>query len=416
MLIPEPNFYLKNVNATEPKLIYLQAKYSHQGSQRLMISTGDKILPSRWDSIKKRAITSKKYPENDDINLWLDKMATAFKTVVRSCLIDEISPKADVVKQKMEELLQINQTSTSDKKITFYSFVEKYIDDNRSLKSANTIKAYQTTFLRIKEFGKFCNKEFNFDDITLEWRSEFITYLQRSGISKNTEGKHIKIVKVFMNEATERGINSSLAFKSKSFSKPVEDVHKIFLTSEEILKIAALDLHGDKTNEIVRDYFVISCYTSLRYSDFTRIRLENIVDNKIKMRTVKTGQEVIIPISPVVKSILEKYNYCLPKAPCNQLFNRCLKAIGKLAEIDEPVTITKTIAGVKNSIIYKKWQLLTTHTGRRSLISNCILGGINTSSIMMISGHKSLKVFQGYVRINQQQNADALSQHSFFNS
>ncbi len=34
---------------------------------------------------------------------------------------------------------------------------------------------------------------------------------------------------------------------------------------------------------------------------------------------------------------------------------------------------------------------------------------------MLISGHKSLKVFQSYVRINQKQNADVLGKHEFFN-
>ena len=55
------------------------------------------------------------------------------------------------------------------------------------------------------------------------------------------------------------------------------------------------------------------------------------------------------------------------------------------------------------------------HVGRRSLVSNCMLGGINTSSIMLISGHKSLNVFQGYVRVNQQQNAEVLSKEVVIN-
>ncbi len=48
------------------------------------------------------------------------------------------------------------------------------------------------------------------------------------------------------------------------------------------------------------------------------------------------------------------------------------------------------------------------------MISNSILAGMPTSSIMLISAHKSLKVFQSYVRINQKQNAEALASHSFF--
>ncbi len=283
------------------------------------------------------------------------------------------------------------------------------------MKSPNTIKTYVTTKNKFKQYCLESKKEFDFKDITVAWRSGFIKFLQGQGVARNTEGKHIKTMKVFLNEAIERKLTNNVEFKSKSFSKPSEDIHKIFLSMAEITKIAKLDLSGDRLKEVVRDYFIISCLTSLRYSDFIRIRPENIVNGQIQLKTSKTGQEVIIPISPLVKSIFEKYAFNLPIAPCNQVFNRHLKDIGSMAQIDEPITITKTIGGIKKVEVLKKWELISSHTGRRSLISNCILQGINTSSIMLISGHKSLKVFQGYVGINQKQNAEVLSKHEFFN-
>ncbi len=127
---------------------------------------------------------------------------------------------------------------------------------------------------------------------------------------------------------------------------------------EEITKIALLDLSGDPLKDVVRDYFVISCLTSLRYSDFIRIKPENIIDNQIQLKTSKTGQEVIIPISPLVRAIFEKYDFNLPIAPGNQVFNRYLKDIGSKAEIDELVTVTETVGGVKKIEVYEKWELI----------------------------------------------------------
>ena len=218
-----------------------------------------------------------------------------------------------------------------------------------------------------------------------------------------------------MNEATERNINTNLEFRSKKFNKPTEDVEKVFLTNEEIQKIINVDLSNDKSKDIVRDYFLISCYTSLRYSDFTNIRPENIKENTIEIKTNKTGESVIIPIGSVVRNILNKYDNHLPKAPCNQLFNTLLKDVCRMAGITENVTITKFSHGKKVSTTYEKYKLISCHTGRRTMISNAILEGISTSSIMLISAHKSLKVFQKYVRITKQQNADALAHHAFFN-
>lgn len=416
MFIPEPKFYLKDRNSKQPTLIYMQAKYSANVPERFMLSTGNKIHPDEWDDLKQRAIISKRAVGNSDLNLWLDKMATAFKTVFRNYLLDGKIPSALELKARIEEVLNIKVLVAPTKvKITsFLEFANKFIEEYKPLRAPNTIKSYVSTCTRIKEYEAWYNKQFHFDDITIEWRAGFIKYLQSCGNSKNTEGKHIKHIKLFMSEATERGLNTNMAFKSKSFSKPTEDVYKIFLTKEEINQISILDLSGDKLKEITRDYFIIACLSSLRYSDFTRIRKENIKGDYLQMITTKTGQEVIIPISPIVKSIFEKYNYEMPKAPCNQIFNRYLKDIGKMAELTERIAITKTVAGVKKTEIKEKWELLSSHVGRRSLVSNCIMEGINTSSIMLISGHKSLRVFQGYVRVNQQQNAEVLSKHPFF--
>jgi integrase len=217
-----------------------------------------------------------------------------------------------------------------------------------------------------------------------------------------------------MNEATERNLNTNLTFRGKGFQKPSEETQKIFLTMEKITKLTNLDLSDDKLQEIIRDYFIISCLTALRYSDVIRIRKENIKDGFIEIKTVKTGQEVVIPISPLVNNILIKYNYELPKAPCNQVFNRYLKEVGKKAELVEPILVTRTIGGIKKTEVKKEWELLSSHVGRRSLISNCILEGINTSSLMVLSAHKSLRSFQSYVRISQQQNAEALTKYAIF--
>lgn len=416
MFIPEPKFYLKNRNSTEPTLIYMQAKYSGNSPERFMLSTGNKINPDEWDDSKQRAIISKKAVGNSDLNLWLDKMATTFKTAFRNYILDGKVPSALELKDRIEHILNIKVLIDPEKSKSkyFLDFVNRFIEEYKPLRAPNTIKSYVSTVSRIKEYEAWCNKKFQFEDITIEWRAGFIKYLQSCGNSKNTEGKHIKHVKLFMNEATERGLNTNMAFKSKSFNKPNEDVHKIFLDREEISKISKLDLTCDKLKDITRDYFLIACLSSLRYSDFTRIRKENIKGDYLQMITTKTSQEVIIPISPIVRTIFEKYNYEMPKAPCNQLFNRYLKEIGKMAGLTENVSITKTVSGVKKTEVKEKWELLSSHVGRRSLVSNCIMEGINTSSIMLISGHKSLRVFQGYVRVNQQQNAENLRTHPFF--
>lgn len=418
-MIPEPRFYLKDTKAMEPTLIYMDVKYTcNEGSQRFTLTTGEKLSPKEWDAKSQRAIVNKQLQKNSSLNLWLDKMATTFKTEFRNFQINGIIPTSTELKPKVNAILNVLPVpvaETTKQKLELFPFIEQFIRESIPIKKEATIKTYRSTFKRIKEFAETLAKNsFCFDDITMEWYSQFIRFLQSKGAGRNTEGKHIKSVKVFMNEATERGLNTNMTFRSKSFRQTHEDVSKIFLTMNEITKLNNLDLSNDRLREVVRDYFIINCLTALRYSDVIRIKRENIKNGFLEMATIKTGQEVVIPISPLLNQIFEKYNYELPPAPCNQVFNRYLKDIGKLAEMNEQVTITKTVGGIKKTEVKQKWELLTSHVGRRSLISNCILAGIGDSQIMMISAHRSPRVFQKYVRVNQHQNAEALTKYSIF--
>lgn len=415
MQVPEPRFYLKKINTTEPTLISMQVKYC---GQRVFISTGEKVVPSEWDFQRQKVIVSKRDLSASTTNMFLEKMVAEFKSVFRDLLITYDLPPATLVTDKL--LQKIDETykpkiEIPKEKVTFFGFIEAYIKECEVLKSYGTVQTYISTFNHLKKYACLQNKQIDFEDITISWRSGFLKYLQDIGSARNTEGKHIKNVKVFLNEATERRLNTNLEFRSRSFNKPTEDVEKVFLTSQEIQMLIDYDFSGDKRKDIIRDFFIIGCYTSLRYSDFTNIKPENIKENTIELITNKTGEGVIIPIASVVRKIFSKYNNNLPKAPCNQVFNLVLKDVCRLAGITEKVTITKVISGVKQSKNYEKCELITCHTSRRSMISNAILEGVSTSSIMLISAHKSLKVFQRYVRITKQQNAEVLVNHSFFN-
>lgn len=413
MNIPEPKFYLKDRNSTNPTLIYLQAKFKFNGEQRVMLTTGDKILPTEWDFEKYRAITNKRSLSNQDLNTWLDTISTAFKSVFRNFLIDKTVPTAGMVKEKLEIELNLKQTSIVQS-LTFYQFMEDFIKQSHASKMPNTIKSYWSTYRKVVAYGIYLRQKFDFKDITVDWRSGFLKYLQSFNVNRNTEGKHIKNIKYFLNEATERGVNNNLAFKSRSFTKPMEEVNKPYLSVDEIKEISNLELSNDVNLDIVRDYFIISCFTALRYSDVIDIQKHYIKNGYLEKFTKKTGKAVIVPLRPEVISILEKYKYALPPAPTNQHFNRSLKVIGKKAGLNTPFTITRTKGGIKTSKTYEKWQLLTSHVGRRSLITNCVKEQMNTNAIMLLSGHKSPKVFQSYVQINEMENARVLSEHAFF--
>lgn len=90
--------------------------------------------------------------------------------------------------------------------------------------------------------------------------------------------------------------------------------------------------------------------------------------------------------------------------------------IGERAGFNETVTEIRTVGGIKTKIDYKKFELITTHTARRSFATNAHLEGLSSISIMKMTGHRSEKVFLKYISISQEQNATAIANHNFFNN
>ena len=66
--------------------------------------------------------------------------------------------------------------------------------------------------------------------------------------------------------------------------------------------------------------------------------------------------------------------------------------------------------------VYKKWGLIGTHTARRTFATNAILeGSMPKMTIMIMTGHKSEKTFDGYVRVDSLTSALQYADTPFFN-
>lgn len=389
--------------------------YNYQ-YKRFKYSTGEKINPKFWNPKTQRAKESKQFREYPEFNSRLDKLENGMNNAFRRLLNDGIQPNNDILKKALEAELSGNILQANKK--TFFDFIEGYIEESKLNKKSGTIKVYNTTFSYLKEYAKKINKSVDFESITLEFYNQYTAYLAvDSNLSANTVGKHIKTIKSFMNEATERGYNENLEFKKRKFKTLREEADTIYLNVDELKAMENIDLSASPRLEKVRDLFLVGCYTGLRFSDYTQIKPENIVADKsmLQIRTQKTGERVSIPLHQTVKNVLKKYNNILPTAYTNQVMNRYLKDVASLAQLKSEVETTITKGGVMKKEAVKKFNLVTTHTARRSFATNLFLADIPAISIMKITGHKTERSFMQYIRVTQEQNADKLLNHPFFN-
>ena len=141
----------------------------------------------------------------------------------------------------------------------------------------------------------------------------------------------------------------------------------------------------------------------------------DFIDGMInKFKTQKTGAEVTIPAHPKLVEILNRYDGSSPRI--NHItFNKRIKEICRLAKIDDLVKRSVTKGGVRQTTQYEKWELVSSHTARRSGATNMYLSGIPAQSIMMITGHTTEKMLMKYICITDEENAQRLAKSRFFN-
>lgn len=312
---------------------------------------------------------------------------------------------------------------------SFFEFIEEFIEKApaRLQKNGKPVcykmqREYSRTFHYLKEFAKHQGKEPDFIDIDLDFYNEFIDFLTHRekviklkngkekkvfGLSTNTVGKKIQTLKIFLNAATDKGLNQNLKFKTKFYAIS-EDSETIYLTTDDLNKLWEFDLSNNDKLERVRDLFLVGCWTGCRFGDYKQINPYNIRDGFIHIEQEKTGNRVIIPVHPVVNAIIEKYNGNLPKVISNQKFNEYLKVVAQKAGLNESIEKSITRGGLRVKKRYPKYDLVSSHTARRSFATNLYKQGFPSQSIMKITGHKTEQAFLRYIRVTPQEHADML--------
>ena len=188
-----------------------------------------------------------------------------------------------------------------------------------------------------------------------------------------------------------------------------EITKQIALSKDDIKQLSGVDLSNNSRLERVRDIFLLGCYTGMRYSDFKRIKASNVSDNLITIREVKDKSKTLqIPITDRVREILEKYNMELPVIS-EQKFRDYLKEVFKIAGFTKLSTKSKKIGKQVYEEEVPMYELISTHTARRSFITIMLNSGVPDKAIMKITGHKSINNFQVYYRPSNEVLSDFMS-------
>ena len=422
-------FLLKDPRADRPTLISLVYRYANT---RFVYSTGLTIDPYQWDTDRQRAYTNQKGRADREtyqtINAGLDRYRAALKKTLTRLQLATVTLDNDTLKQHLNtELGHVKKAKPAPVAVTvqetFMQFIERFVEEGRAGRRLNakssryspfTLAGYLKLKRLLENFSDATGQPINYPAYSLDFYNAFKGWLTGRGLTLNYVGSLMKDLKVMLKQAHADGLHTNTIFQHKDFKKFSEEVDSIYLTETDLTRLYDLNLTNTPGLDKARDLFLIGCYTGLRFSDFMHLRPENIKGRILTRNTLKTSERVSVPLNSKVLAIVAKYNGVPPRPISNQRLNDHLKELCQRAGLTERVEVSKTRGGSNETRYPEKWELVGTHTARRSFATNAYLAKVPPVAIMKITGHRSEKMLLRYIKISSQENAVMLLDHAHF--
>jgi len=243
---------------------------------------------------------------------------------------------------------------------------------------------------------------------------EFSNWLEEDDYNSATIERYVGRLKFFLNRAAEISLKVSQVRNQRIYiDKESSEVESVYLNEEEIQKIYNLDLSHDFELDNARDNLIISCFSGLRVSDLmTGLNTDNIKEGFISVKTKKTKTFVTIPVHFYCESILRKRFGQLPKKTTTFEYNRLIRIVCQLAEIDNQILAKVWNSDKKRKEIkyVKKYEAIGSHTARRSFASN-LYGKVPNEVIQSVAGWSSSEMLSHYNKTTKSDYANQLQKY-----
>ena len=343
-------------------------------------------------------VTNKQTDINNELNKIENHVLKAFNSVNTEAINKEwLQTQIDNYYNPIKET---NIPSNLIDYIDFYIDYRKHEITETNKSKCRVIKN------KLIKYETFIGKKILIKNINDIFKNEFVNYQKERMYSQNTIQREFVTIKTFCKHARYLGIETHSQLDALRIDR--QKVDKIYLTLEDLTKIENISKNQLTDNlDNAKDWLIISCYTGQRVSDFMRFTDEQIriEDGKhlIEFTQNKTDKIMTVPLHNKVLEILKKRKGKFPYKISDQKYNGFIKTVCKLAEINELTKGSKLLETKKGSKTFrkqsgtfKKYELVTSHIGRRSFATN-FYGTIPTTFLIYITGHSTESMFLNYI-------------------
>ena len=455
------NYFLRTKKEKGTASVYLRVQ-KRNPKLNILVCSKVSVDIQQWDKVTQDVAKWNDYCKTQDgrkVKETLDSISSAIDNLISQGIydkarIDEVVE--DVVfrkererqriqeeeeRQEQERLRLIKEQEEEARKADVILFLENFLEGikNGRIKNKaenytpNTCKVWSNFLGILKRFIQI--SPFTWKDINKALADRFVSFMEKNGYMVTSINKYIICFKAMIQNAMDQELHNNLIALRAFSKKKIQETDKakeIYLTKAELQALYEMPLEGLKDK--VRDVFLVGCYTCQRFSDYARLEKENFTKTAKGTKVVrivqeKTGNDVVIPIlNDNLLHIAEKYGYDIPKVN-DVILNRYIKQILKELSSTVPSLARKerTLLTMKErekekqglvsferdnkeNVIKPRYELVSSHTARRSGITNLYLSGnFDTYQMMSISGHRDEKTFYEYIKLSSDEVADSIA-------
>ena len=372
-------------------ITYMKRKFSY--------SLGVHVDKSKWDMTmqrcKRNTTHGKSFTPAIKINAEIQRYEETIQSVANSF---KESPAIEDFKAALDK--EFKREKKTVQKEGFFDLYERYIREQGSI--CNWSDSVLRNHNKILKEWKLFDAEMSIDKINPDTIDKFTIFQIRLGHQNETTNKKISMSKWFFRWLVAKGLLTDISFTAHKTHLKRSSRVVVFLTWEELMKVYNHTFERPNLSR-ARDFFCLCCFTSLRYSDAAALKKTDIYDDAIHITTQKTNDKITIELNNYSRTILQRYadndtDKALPVIS-NQNMNVYVKEVCRQCGINEKLTDIYYIGGKKYVETKEKWEMIGTHSGRRTFICNALMLGIAPNVVMKWTGHSDYKSMQPYIDI-----------------
>lgn len=401
---------LKDKSKNSETLIYLKAYFKNEG-KKFVYSTGETINPNEWDFENRQPnnLTGRtaKADKQRTIKSQLDRYSNFFSSITDLYINTGQEITIDAIRNEFD----VNFKKVSAGKNKFYEAYDDFMTYKMKNKewTTSTVKRYNNIKAILKDFEQKKKYKLTFSTINNKFYTEFTDFCMTDKEHiNNTFSRNVGLFKTFMFWS----LKNSYTYKADFINfkkKPRVVTNQIALKKEDLQSLMQQDFETERL-ERIRDIFVFSCVTGLRFGELKLISKSNIVNDSLLLKEEKGAGKITreIPLNEIALFLLRKYDYKLPLI-ANQKHNDYIKEVFKVAGYTDEVekTTTKGKEVIRETMPF--YERVSSHTARRTFITMMKRKGKSDKLIAEITGHSDMKTLNQYYQVSDEEVKEAVN-------